>query len=89
MQIVCDFYLWWVGLLVYSEFSMALQIILLSNILEVCTHFLWFSCENKCVVLLYLGDHVLVVGLWVETACLLRYLQNFKDNILNTYMQHL
>ena len=23
VQIVCDFYLWWVGLLVYSEFSMA------------------------------------------------------------------
>ena len=23
VQIICDFYLWWLGLLVYSEFSMA------------------------------------------------------------------
>ena len=48
-----------------------------------------FSCENTCVAFLYFGDHVLVAALWVKTACLLRYLQNLKNNILNTYTQQI
>ena len=30
-----------------------------------------------------------MVALLVKTACLLRYLQNLKNSILNTYTQHL
>ena len=80
--IMCKLYVTFIfggwGYLYTANFHWQQQIILLSNILEVCTHPLSFSCENKCVVLLYFGDHVLMVALWVKTAYLLRYLQILK-----------